>query len=123
MIFFYRLNFLGIDPWTFNFKKWATLKLSFYVSVCPQSAVRPSVRPLKTSTDIVPDIVPVLSDVRPGANTVGSILYNVYPLGQNTLGQILSGEVFMVGRSVGRRGVGRQRALSDGGRTEVFTSF
>ena len=30
---------------------------------------------------------------------------------------------FMVGRSIGRMGVGRQRALSDGGRTEVFTSF
>ena len=30
---------------------------------------------------------------------------------------------FMVSRSVGRRGVGKRRALSDGGRTEVLTSL
>ena len=49
-----------------------------------------AVRPLKTS----PDIVPVLSDVQPGTNTVGSILYNVYPLGQNTLGQNTLGQIY-----------------------------
>ena len=32
----------------------ATLKRSFYVSFCPLSAVRPSVRPQKTSPDFAP---------------------------------------------------------------------
>ena len=32
----------------------ATLKRSFYVSFCPPSAVRPSVRPQKTSPDFAP---------------------------------------------------------------------
>ena len=33
-----------------------------------------------------------MSDVRPGANTVGSILYDIYTLGQNTLGQNALGQ-------------------------------
>ena len=43
------------------------------------SAVRPSVRPQKTSLDIAP--------VRHPTSDLGSILYDVYTLGQNTLRQ------------------------------------
>ena len=69
-----------------------------------------------------------LSNVWPGANTVGSILYNVYTLGQNALGQncigprsdvgcrtrAMSGEVFY-GRTV-RRSEGSRMAKGIVGR-------
>ena len=42
---------------------WATLKRSFYFSFCPPSAIRPSVRPKKTSPDFAP-VWPPTSDVR-----------------------------------------------------------
>ena len=70
-------------------KKRATLKQSFYFSFCPPSAVRPSVLPKKFSW--------LCPSVRPGANTVGSILYS----GANPIQCLLSGEVFY-GRSVCR---------------------
>ena len=65
-----------------SLKWWATLKWSFYVSFC-----LPSAHPFDHKNLSWHCPCP-LSDVLPAANTVGSILYDVYTLGQNTLGQI-----------------------------------
>ena len=58
-LFIHGMNYIIIQLQNNN-KNNKTLKWSFYVSFCQPSAVRISVRPLKTS----PDIVPVLSDVQ-----------------------------------------------------------
>ena len=93
------------------------------------SAVRPSVRPLKTS----PDIVPVLSDIRrptwcqySGVNPIRCLPFRAkhfrakcfrakHPRSDVRQGQCQE-KFFMFGRFVGWRGVGRRRALLDGGR-------
>ena len=105
-----------------------TLKRSFYFSFCPPFALPP----FRPTLKIFPDFAPP-SDVRPGAITVGSILYSganhynywLHCIGpRSDVGQGQCQEkLFMVGRSVGRRGEGRRRALSDGWLTEYFTSL
>ena len=68
-----------------------------------------------------------LSDVRrpPFRPTIKvKICIGLAPGLTSEVGQGQSQEkLLMVGRSVGQRGDGRRRAESDGGRTEVFTSF
>ena len=98
--FYKKINFFG-----------ATLKQSFYFSLCPPFAVRPSVRPKKIILTL--PLCPT-SAVRPGANPIqwgqsyAHFCKNLYRIGpRSDVGQGHCQEkFFMVGRSVSRRGVG-----------------
>ena len=126
---------------------WATLIISFYVSVC----LRPPSAHLSDHKKTSPDIVPVrrptwgqyggvnpirclhfrakrfrAKHFRANLQACPNIINWVLAPGRTSdvRQQQCQEKFFMVRRSVGRRGVGQQRALSDGGqRTDISFYF